>query len=147
LNPSKSQNECSIYFGGFVVNISVKDVTEARAESLRQRAARNHRGLQGELIAIIEQAVQGKTLSDGTAATKKYSLAPLSAMTARAIASRVLAGRRLSRSVSRQRLNIPSLYMALRWPWKSFVKIGTRNEPDFRPGLTFASSFSPSLER
>lgn len=37
-------------------NLSVKDVPEALAERLRQRAARNHRSLQGELMAIIEQA-------------------------------------------------------------------------------------------
>ena len=39
-------------------NLSIKDVPEAWAESLRQRAARNHRSLQGELMAIIEQAVR-----------------------------------------------------------------------------------------
>lgn len=39
-------------------NLSIKDVPEAWAESLRQRAARNHRSLQGELMAIIEQVVQ-----------------------------------------------------------------------------------------
>ena len=38
-------------------NLSIKDVPEAWAESLRQRATRNHRSLQGELMAIIEQAV------------------------------------------------------------------------------------------
>ena len=38
-------------------NLSIKDVPEAWAESLRQLAARNHRSLQGELMAIIEQAV------------------------------------------------------------------------------------------
>lgn len=38
-------------------NLSIKDVPEAWAESLRQRAARNHRSLQGELMAIIENAV------------------------------------------------------------------------------------------
>ena len=38
-------------------NLSIKDVPEAWAENLRQRAARNHRSLQGELMAIIEQAV------------------------------------------------------------------------------------------
>lgn len=38
-------------------NISVKDVPEAWAEALRQRAARNHRSLQGELMSIIEAAV------------------------------------------------------------------------------------------
>lgn len=39
-------------------NLSIKDVPEAWAEVLRQRAARNHRSLQGELLRIIEQAVQ-----------------------------------------------------------------------------------------
>lgn len=38
-------------------NLSIKDVPEAWAESLRQRALRNHRSLQGELMSIIEQAV------------------------------------------------------------------------------------------
>ena len=39
-------------------NLSVKDVPEHWAEALRQRAARNHRSLQGELMAIIELAVR-----------------------------------------------------------------------------------------
>jgi plasmid stability protein len=39
-------------------NLSIKDVPEDLAEALRQRAARNHRSLQGELMAIIHQAVQ-----------------------------------------------------------------------------------------
>ena len=39
-------------------NLSIKDVPEALAEALRQRAARNHRSLQGELMAIVEQAVK-----------------------------------------------------------------------------------------
>ena len=39
-----------------MANLSVKDVPEDLAERLRQRAARNHRSLQGELMAIIEQA-------------------------------------------------------------------------------------------
>jgi plasmid stability protein len=37
-------------------NLSIKDVPDALAEALRQRASRNHRSLQGELMAIIEQA-------------------------------------------------------------------------------------------
>lgn len=37
--------------------MQIKDVPEAWAENLRQRAGRNHRSLQGELMAIIEQAV------------------------------------------------------------------------------------------
>lgn len=39
-------------------NLSVKDVPDSWAEALRQRAARNHRSLQGELMSIIEQAVR-----------------------------------------------------------------------------------------
>ena len=42
-----------------MANISVKDVPEQWAEALRQRAARNHRSLQGELMFLIEQAVNG----------------------------------------------------------------------------------------
>lgn len=38
------------------VNLSIKEVPEALAQRLRERAARNHRSLQGELMAIIEQA-------------------------------------------------------------------------------------------
>lgn len=37
-------------------NISIKGVPDQWAEALRQRAARNHRSLQGELMAIIELA-------------------------------------------------------------------------------------------
>jgi len=42
-------------------NLSIKDVPEAWAEALRQRAARNHRSLQGELMALVEQAVKQET--------------------------------------------------------------------------------------
>jgi len=39
-------------------NLSIKDVPGALAEKLRQRAARNHRSLQGELMAIVEAAAR-----------------------------------------------------------------------------------------
>ena len=39
------------------VNLSVKNVPDELAEKLRQRAERNHRSLQRELLAILEQAV------------------------------------------------------------------------------------------
>jgi len=39
-------------------NFSIKDVPEDVAEALRHRASRNHRSLQGELMAIITEAVQ-----------------------------------------------------------------------------------------
>lgn len=39
------------------VNLSIKNVPESLADKLRARAERNHRSLQGELMAIIEGAV------------------------------------------------------------------------------------------
>ena len=42
-----------------MTTLSIKDVPETWAEALRQRAARNHRSLQGELMAIVEQAISG----------------------------------------------------------------------------------------
>lgn len=48
-------------------NLSIKDVPEDLAEILRQRAARNHRSLQGELMAIIEAAAQENLAAGVTA--------------------------------------------------------------------------------
>lgn len=42
------------------LSLSVKDVPQELAEALRQRAARNHRSLQGELLHILETAVGPK---------------------------------------------------------------------------------------
>lgn len=39
------------------VNLSIKNVPDELASRLRERAARNHRSLQGELMAILEQTV------------------------------------------------------------------------------------------
>jgi plasmid stability protein len=44
-----------------MTTLSIKDVPEDWAEILRQRAARNHRSLQGELTAILEAAVRATT--------------------------------------------------------------------------------------
>ena len=38
------------------VNLSVKNVPESMAAKLRERAERNHRSLQGDLMAILENA-------------------------------------------------------------------------------------------
>ena len=38
------------------VNLSIKAVPDALAQRLRERAERNHRSLQGELMALIERA-------------------------------------------------------------------------------------------
>jgi plasmid stability protein len=39
------------------VNLSIKNAPDDVVARLRERAARNHRSLQGELLAIIEDAV------------------------------------------------------------------------------------------
>ena len=39
-------------------NLSIKEVPEEIAKALRQRAALNHRSLQGELMAILHEAVR-----------------------------------------------------------------------------------------
>lgn len=46
------------------VNLSIKGVPEALAERLRARAERNHRSLQGELMAIIERAAADADMRD-----------------------------------------------------------------------------------
>ena len=38
-------------------NLSIKNAPDEVVQRLRERAARNHRSLQGELLAIIEMAV------------------------------------------------------------------------------------------
>ena len=40
------------------VNLSIKNVPEDLAQRLKERAARNHRSLQGELLAILEAVTQ-----------------------------------------------------------------------------------------
>jgi antitoxin FitA len=41
------------------MNLSIKDVSAEVAARLRERAARNRRSLQGELLVIVEQAALG----------------------------------------------------------------------------------------
>jgi plasmid stability protein len=47
-------------------NLSIKDVPDALAEKLRQRAARNHRSLQGELLAMLEASTKGQNEGQNT---------------------------------------------------------------------------------
>jgi plasmid stability protein len=39
-----------------MANLSIKNVPEPVVEALRQRARRNHRSLQGELLALVTQS-------------------------------------------------------------------------------------------
>ena len=43
------------------VNLSIKNAPDEIVERLRKRAAKHHRSLQGELLAIIEEAVREPT--------------------------------------------------------------------------------------
>ncbi len=45
------------------VNLSVKNVPDEMMEKLRKRAKRHHRSLQGELMAILEEATGPERLS------------------------------------------------------------------------------------
>ena len=40
------------------LNLSIKNVSDDLADALRERAARNHRSLQGELLHILETVVR-----------------------------------------------------------------------------------------
>lgn len=52
------------------MNLSIKNVPEELVERLRSRAKRNHRSMQGELMAIIDDALKG---SPGNGrASKRY---------------------------------------------------------------------------
>lgn len=53
-------------------NLSIKDVPEDVAEALRQRASRNHRSLQGELMVIIQQAVQAGSAAAHGSDTRSF---------------------------------------------------------------------------
>jgi len=52
-------------YGGFImpVNVSIKNVPDHIVDKLRKRAKRHHRSLQGELIAIMEEATESTFLS------------------------------------------------------------------------------------
>jgi len=45
------------------VTLSIKNVPEELARQLRERAKHHHRSLQGELLAILEEAVAPKFLT------------------------------------------------------------------------------------
>jgi plasmid stability protein len=46
------------------VNLSIKNVPDHLAKRLRQRAARSHRSIQGELLAILDEALAAEDRLD-----------------------------------------------------------------------------------
>ena len=55
------------------VNLSIKNVPEELAERLRLRAAASHRSMQGELMAILEEALTARRPLTLQEARKKVS--------------------------------------------------------------------------
>lgn len=56
------------------VNFSIKNVPEVLAEKLRGRAERNHRSLQGELMAILEAAASEPQVARTAAGGAAYDV-------------------------------------------------------------------------
>ena len=56
------------------VNLSIKNVPEAMAAKLRDRAERNHRSLQGELMAILENAAIEPNVGRANASGASYEI-------------------------------------------------------------------------
>lgn len=61
------------------VNLSIKNVPEAMAAKLRERAERNHRTLQGELMAILENAAIEPNVGRANAGGARYEIEALPA--------------------------------------------------------------------
>lgn len=62
-----------------MANLSVKNLPERVLARLRERAARNHRSLQGELLALVHQAVEGETLRPMGAASGNVTIDEIAA--------------------------------------------------------------------
>ena len=59
------------------INLSIKNAPDDVVRSLKERAKRNHRSLQGELLAIIEAAVapsRRMTIDEVVAAVRRQNL-------------------------------------------------------------------------
>ncbi len=66
------------HFEAIPVNLAIKNAPDDVVRRLRARAERNHRSLQGELMAIIEAAVQDEpvaTAADILAEVRRMGLA------------------------------------------------------------------------
>jgi antitoxin FitA len=58
MHPKRMHNGCIIRTVQLMpVTLTIKEVPDRVADKLRQRAAASHRSLQGELMAILEQAL------------------------------------------------------------------------------------------
>lgn len=55
------------------MNLSIKNVPDALAAKLRERAERNHRSLQGELMVLLETAVEESPVPHASAPAAPYT--------------------------------------------------------------------------
>ncbi len=69
------------------INLSIKEVPDALAARLRARAERNHRSLQGELMAIIEHAATETPLPAQRSSSAPDAARPRGAKTIEQIAA------------------------------------------------------------
>jgi plasmid stability protein len=75
--PAKLLQNGAILEPNMPVNLSIKNAPDDVVERLRERAAKNHRSLQGELMAIIEDAVKPTrylTIGEVVAQARKLGL-------------------------------------------------------------------------
>lgn len=59
------------------VNLSIKNAPESLVALLKERAAKNHRSLQGELMVILEEAVRparAMSIDDVASAVRRLDL-------------------------------------------------------------------------
>jgi plasmid stability protein len=56
------------------LTLSIKNVPKQTADRLKARAARNHRSLQGELMAILEESTRELTVDDLAQAARRIGL-------------------------------------------------------------------------
>ena len=61
------------------ISLSIKNVPDALAARLRERAERNHRSLQGELMAILEGALNDPNVARANAGGPGYDIGAVSA--------------------------------------------------------------------
>ena len=62
------------------VNLSIKNVPDLLAEKLRERAGRNHRSLQGEMMALLESATGSDAYATATVLRANAPGAPVYAI-------------------------------------------------------------------
>ncbi|OQW87466.1 MAG: hypothetical protein BWK72_13070 [Rhodoferax ferrireducens] len=121
-------------------NLSIKDVPEAWAQALRERAARNHRSLQGELMALIQGAVAPDVSADTSArASLDTSSSPVTDSIAKALAaSSAGEGGRPSAVVDIDRFGRP----IIRRGWKTVEQIAAELKTKYPhgPGPNLGSS-------